>query len=171
MDPSHICLVNLTLRKHVSFHACTDGVPSLCFGELQSGVFLWMFTLTGACRCGKLGAHAGGAAPASEHWEHMQRFSQDTQQRVCTSPRGAGAAEVEGCFCALGLFIKGRQVASIFHGVQGAARAPLPSSLPAPASGGRGWKKGEQLLLGSVFLPGSWAPVLALKSCSLGDLR
>lgn len=73
------------------------------------------------------------------------------------------------CFCALGLFIKGRQVASVFHAVPGAASAPLPSSLPAPASGGA--EKAEQLLLGSASLPGSWAPVLILMSCSLGDLR
>lgn len=45
----------------------------------------------------------------------------------------------------------------------------LPSSLPAPAWGGAG--KGEQLLLMSASLSGSWAPVLPFTSSSSGDLR
>lgn len=47
---------------------------------------------------------------------------------------------------ALGLFMKGRQVASTFHHVQGATSPWLPSSLPASAWGGAG--KCEQLWLG-----------------------
>lgn len=93
-----------------------------------------------------------------------------TPSGVCAHPHKEGELQRwGGCFCALSLFIKGRQVASIFHAVPGVASALLPSSLPAPASGGAG--KAEQLLLGSASLPGSWAPVLTLMSCSLGDLR
>jgi hypothetical protein len=55
-------------------------------------------------------------------------------------------------FCALGLFIKGRQIASVFHAVRSAGRTPLPSSLPAPAPGGAG--KDEHPLLGSASLLG-----------------
>lgn len=97
------------------------------------------------------------------------KASLGTPSSGCAQPHKEGELQRWGCFCASSMFIKGRQVASVFHGAHGAAGTPLPSSLPAPASGGAG--KGEQLLLGSASLPGSWAPVLAPMSSSLGDLR
>lgn len=83
------------------------------------------------------------------------------------TPRRRGNTEV-GASGALGLFMKGRQVASVFHRVHGAASPWLPSSLPAPGRGGAG--KGEQLLLKSASLPGSRASVL-LMSCSSGEFK